>query len=120
MIGLNFDPFRSLFDMTEVVPRSIYSVNETEDSILITTDLPGVKLEDIQIAAENNVLSVRAERKGRSYSYAWSLPKTVNAEVIEAEYEDGVLTLNLPKLETAKLRQIPVKAKKELAASASA
>lgn len=120
MIGLNFDPFRSLFDMTEVVPRSTYNVNETDDGITITTDLPGVKLENIQIAAENNVLSVRAERKGRSYSYAWTLPKTVNTEAIEAEYEDGVLTLTLPKLETAKLRRITVKAKKELASAASA
>jgi len=119
MIGF-FDPFHSLFDMTEAIPRSTYSVDETDENIAITADLPGVKQEDIQIALENGVLSVYAKRKGHSYAYAWLLPKTVDNEAIEAEYENGVLTLTLPKLETAKLRQIPVKVKKELAATATA
>ena len=51
MIGLlTRDPLRSFFDMTEA--RNTYNVDENENSISITTDLPGVKQEDIQISLE--------------------------------------------------------------------
>ena len=125
MFGITFrDPLRNFFDMSEVVPAlsNRYNVNETDDGIVITTDLPGVKESDIEVSSEAGILSVRAARKDgtRSYYYSWTLPKHVDLEKINAEYEDGVLTLNLPKQEQSKRRLIEVKAKKQLAETAVA
>ena len=118
------DPFRDLFNLNfdGVIPATTYNVSESEDSVTITTDMPGVKESDIRVASENGILSVSAQRKDgtRSYSYSWSLPETVNVEGIAAEYEDGVLTLSLPKQEQAKMRRIEVKVKKQLAEKAAA
>ena len=118
------DPFRDLFNLNfdGVIPTTTYNVSESEDSVMITTDMPGVKESDIRVASENGILSVSAQRKDgtRSYSYSWTLPDTVNVEGIDAEYEDGVLTLTLPKQEKAKMRRIEVKVKKQLAEKAAA
>ena len=118
------DPFRDLFNLNfdGVIPATTYNVSESEDSVAITTDMPGVKESDIRVASENGILSVSAQRKDgtRSYSYSWTLPDTVNVEGITAEYEDGVLTLSLPKQEKAKMRRIEVSVKKQLAEKAAA
>ena len=118
------DPFRDLFNLNldGVIPATTYNVSESEDSVTITTDMPGVKESDIRVASENGILSVSAQRKDgtRSYSYSWTLPDTVNVEGIAAEYEDGVLTLTLPKQEKAKMRRIEVAVKKQLAEKAAA
>ena len=118
------DPFRDLFNLNfdGVIPTTTYNVSESEDSVTITTDMPGVKESDIRVASENGILSVSAQRKDgtRSYSYSWTLPDTVNVEGIAAEYEDGVLTLTLPKQEKAKMRRIEVSVKKQLAEKAAA
>ena len=118
------DPFRDLFNLNfdGVIPTTTYNVSESEDSVTITTDMPGVKESDIRVASENGILSVSAQRKDgtRSYSYSWTLPDTVNVEGIAAEYEDGVLTLTLPKQEKAKMRRIKVSVKKQLAEKAAA
>lgn len=118
------DPFRDLFNLNldGVIPATTYNVSESEDSVTITTDMPGVKESDIRVASENGILSVSAQRKDgtRSYSYSWTLPDTVNVEGIAAEYEDGVLTLTLPKQEKAKMRRIEVSVKKQLAEKAAA
>jgi HSP20 family protein len=79
---------------------------------------------DIDIRVENNLLTIRGERKfdksvtednylriERTYgtfSRSFSLPNTVNAETIRAEYKNGVLTVNLPKREESKPRQVKV------------
>ena len=118
------DPFRDLFNfnLDGVIPTNNYHVKESDDSITVTTDLPGVKESDIKVASEDGILSVSARRKDgtRSYAYSWSLPDTVDVEKIDAEYEDGVLTLTLPKQEKAKMRRIEVKVKKQLAETATA
>ncbi|MGH9794314.1 MAG: Hsp20/alpha crystallin family protein, partial [Candidatus Acidiferrales bacterium] len=80
----------------------------------------------IDIRIENNTLSIRGERKFEkkvseenylrveraygSFSRSFALPNTVNAEQINAEYRNGVLTVTLPKREEAKPRQIKVTA----------
>lgn len=118
------DPFRDLFNfnLDGVFPTTNYNVKESDDSITITTDLPGVKESDIQVASENGILSVNARRKDgtRTYTYSWTLPDTVDVENIAAEYEDGVLTLALPKQEKAKMHRIEVKVKKQLAETVAA
>jgi len=99
-------------------------VLEEADSIRIMAELPGVKPEDVKISVENNVLSIQGqkqqvaeERTERVHRYervygaferTFTLPATVDAANIKATYENGVLTVTLPKVEKAKPRQIPV------------
>lgn len=115
-----FDPFGDFLGLRESVP---YTVSENQDGITITLDLPGVTEKDIKVGVEDSVLSVRAERsKGTiaTYSYSWSLPRAINVDAVDASYENGVLTLMLPKREESKPRQIAVKAAKQLAETATA
>ncbi|MCU0497412.1 MAG: Hsp20/alpha crystallin family protein [Anaerolineae bacterium] len=101
-------------------------VHEDEKSYTVTTALPGVDAEGVKINLHEDVLTIEAElperkieREGtrtliqeRSYgrfSRTIRLPHTINAEGVEAHYEDGILTLTLPKAENALPRAIPVK-----------
>ena len=101
-------------------------VRENKEHLTITVDLPGVKPEDVKISLENQLLTVRGERRQvseqtderwhryeRSYGSferSFTLPSTVDAERIQATTEHGVLTITLPKVEKARPREIPVKA----------
>jgi HSP20 family protein len=99
-------------------------IYETPNELVVKADLPEVDEKDIDIRVENNLLTIRGERKfdksvtednylriERTYgtfSRSFSLPNTVNAETIRAEYKNGVLTVNLPKREESKPRQVKV------------
>ncbi|MGH9792812.1 MAG: Hsp20/alpha crystallin family protein, partial [Candidatus Acidiferrales bacterium] len=102
-------------------------IYEDGDQLVIKADLPDVNEKDIDIRIENNTLSIRGERKFEkkvseenylrveraygAFSRSFALPNTVNAEHINAEYRDGVLTITLPKREESKPRQIKVTAR---------
>lgn len=108
---------------------------ETEDALTVKADLPDVKPEELDIRVENNILTIRGERKFEkktdeknflrveraygSFSRSFSLSSTVNAEAIKADYRDGVLTLSIPKREEAKPKQIKVNAGTEKAVAAA-
>ena len=95
--------------------------------VVIHAEVPGMKNEDIDVRVENNILTIRGkkerkeevkedgyfrtERSYGTFSRSFSLPSTVNAAEIVAEYKEGILTLSLPKEEQAKPRQIAVRAK---------
>jgi len=97
---------------------------ETEGEIVVKAELPGMERKDITLHLENNVLSLRGERKfeketkdenyhriERSYgafSRSFSIPATVDEEKIRAEYKDGVLNIVLPKKEQARPKQIKI------------
>jgi HSP20 family protein len=97
---------------------------ETEHELVVKADLPDVKPEELDVRVENNILTIRGERKfekkagesnylrvERSYgafSRSFSLANTVNSEAIRAAYKDGVLTLSIPKREEAKPKQIKI------------
>lgn len=99
-------------------------INETEHELVVKADLPGIDTKDLDIRVENNVLTIRGERKFEkkvneenylrveraygSFSRSFSLANTVNPEGIKADYQNGVLTLNIPKREEAKPKQIKV------------
>ena len=99
-------------------------IYETPNELVVKADLPEVEEKDIDIRVENNLLTIRGERKFEksvsednylrvertygSFSRSFSLPNTVNAEAIHAEYKNGVLTVNLPKREESKPRQVKV------------
>jgi HSP20 family protein len=99
---------------------------DNESEIVVKAELPGLKKEDIDINVEDNVLTVRGERKREeevkekgyfrseraygSFSRSFTLPTTVAVDKINASYKDGVLSVTLPKAEEAKPRQIAIKA----------
>ncbi len=97
---------------------------ETENELVLHADLPGVRMEDIDIQMENGTLALKGERKfeqneqhkgfhriERSYgSFVryFSLPDTVDTEHVRAEFAQGVLTVTLPKKEVAKPKSVKV------------
>jgi len=99
-------------------------IYEDGNQLVIKADLPDINEKDLDIQMENNMLTIRGERKfeksvkeenylrvERSYgafSRSFSLPNTVNTEGIKAEYKNGVLTLMLPKREESKPKQIKI------------
>jgi HSP20 family protein len=99
-------------------------IGEDENNYLVTADLPGMKPEEIDIQVENNVLTIRGERKSEtrgkqqgyhrveryygSFQRSFSLPEGVNSEAIEANVENGTLTLRVPKPATAQPKRVKV------------
>lgn len=100
-------------------------VFEDKDAVKIVAEVPGVRPEDVKISLENNLLTVRGEKKQqaeetservhryeRSYGTferTFALPTTVDPDKIAANYEHGILTISIPKAERARPREIPVK-----------
>lgn len=99
-------------------------VCEDGNSLQITVEVPGVRPEDVKISLENNILSIRGEKRQQSeenteqvhryernygvFERTFALPSTVDPEKIEARHENGILTITIPKAERARPREIPV------------
>lgn len=138
-----WEPFRGAATLQEQVNRSFGNVlersdgesnltswapavdiYETEHELVVNADLPEVDPKDLDIRVENNILTIRGERKFEkkvneenylrvervygAFSRSFSLADTVNSEAIKADYRHGVLTLTVPKREEAKPKQIKV------------
>ena len=104
-----------------VPPVDVY---EDENSIQVRLEVPGIDEKDIDIRLENNVLTIRGERKFEkdekeenfhrverrygSFTRSFTLPATVNPEDVQAEYDKGVLKIQLAKRAEAKPKQIKV------------
>ena len=111
-------------------------IYETEHELVVKADLPDVDPKDLDIRVENNILTIRGERKFEknvneenylrveraygSFSRSFSLANTVNSEAIKADYQNGVLTLTVPKREEAKPKQIKVNVGTPAVAAAAA
>jgi HSP20 family protein len=99
---------------------------ETADELRIDVEVPGFREEDLEITLENNVLTIGGEKRlqqkeetkesdyrlferryGR-FQRSFTVPATVRGDRCEASYENGVLTLRLPKAEEAKPRRIQI------------
>ena len=121
-----FDPLRSIDDMMkefslmpglrgyEAEPRIRLDVEETDKDYVVKADIPGMKKEDIKVAIEGNTVSIQAqttaeqEQKeggnlvrrerylGQQYR-SFTLPQEIDDQSAQAEYENGVLKLSLPK-----------------------
>lgn len=99
-------------------------IKETEAAFVAQADLPGLRKEDIDVAIEDNLLTIsgerklesetgdgefhRVERRYGSFRRSFALPRGIDAGKVEAKFEDGVLTLTLPKAESARARKIAV------------
>ena len=99
-------------------------VSETEDAFVVKASLPGIKPEDVQITVHGETLTIRGEskteeekkgehwhlreRRSGVFQRSVSLATPVDSDKAQAHYEHGVLTLTLPKSETARPRQIKI------------
>ena len=118
--GLDWE-YRDSAAASWVPPVDVF---EEADSIRITAEIAGVKPEDVEISLEGNLLTVRGtkqqeaeentervhryERTYGAFERAFTLPASVDSKDIKASYDNGVLTITLPKSEKAKPRQIQV------------
>lgn len=100
-------------------------VQETADEIIVTAALPGLKAEDVDITITGQSLSIRGEfkedekvergqylyreRRFGTFQRQLQLPVRVQSDAATATFEDGVLTLSVPKAEEVKPRQIQIK-----------
>ena len=116
------DWYGEAFNRGWLPPVDIYETDQHE--FVIKAELPDMKREDINLTFENNVLTLRGERKFEheakrdnfhrversygSFSRSFTLPNTVDTSKISASYKDGVLTIRLPQREEAKPKQISV------------
>lgn len=143
---IKYDPFREIRNLQEEMNRLFAStftrntetdlmsgawtpsvdIFENQNEIVLEAELAGLKPEDVEISIENNVLTIRGERKFEkkeegdnfhrversygSFTRSFTLPPTVETENVTAEFENGVLRLALAKREEAKPRRIEIKA----------
>ncbi len=126
-----FNEFERLFERpfpTET-PTNIglaLDVKENEDGYTVKASVPGVSPDDVEITLEDDVLTIKGsvqedetieeenyhlrERRFGSFSRSIRFPVAINAESVEATYENGILTLNVPKAEEVKPKRITIKA----------
>jgi HSP20 family protein len=124
-----------LFDDAFTRPRGASGVSivpamdlyQTADEVVVKANLPGLKAEDVQISVANGVLSLHGEfkqeneqneatyhvleRRYGSFERSVTLPTDVQTDKAKADFQDGVLTITLPKAETVKPKMITIKAK---------
>jgi HSP20 family protein len=120
-----FRPMTSNLAEFEKELRPATDIVERENEYLVTTDLPGIKKEDIQVTLDNGILTIsaetkeekeekegenviRKERRYGKYTRNLSLNHQVDENKVKATYHDGVLELVLPKLEAVKPKKIAV------------
>jgi HSP20 family protein len=106
-------------------PAPAVDLGENEKSYLVTAELPGVRKEDVTVELHEDVLTIRGEKRSEreekkdrphwversygSFCRSFTLPPTAVAEELKASFQDGVLTIEIPKKEAAKARQIAIK-----------
>jgi HSP20 family protein len=120
-LGQLFQAFGGVFESSAqwFPPVDLYDNNDT---LTIKAELPGLKKEDIGISLQDGVLVLSGERRDTRnrptepaserdlcrFQRSISLPYKVNAGAIKASYVDGILTVELPKAEEAKPKQIKI------------
>jgi HSP20 family protein len=142
---VKYDPFRELRSLqdemtrlfTGVMPSNFsreemahgswapsVDIFEDKDRLILEAELPGMSRDDFEISVENNVITLRGERKfekktegdnyhriERAYGTfmrSFTLPQTVTSEGATADFENGVLRVGLPKREETKARKIEI------------
>jgi HSP20 family protein len=100
-------------------------VAENKDDFIVKASVPGIKPDDLDISYADDILTIRGEiksdneykedqyhfreRRYGSFSRSISLPTKIKGDAIEASYQDGVVTLRLPKTEEVKPKRIAIK-----------
>jgi HSP20 family protein len=145
---VRWEPFRDMMSLREAMDRMFeeglirppmpfswgegslaVDMYETDDTVVVKTAIPGVKVEDIDVSITGDTLTVRAETKEEeeikrenylrrerrfgSYCRSVTLPGGLETDKAEADYDDGILMLTFPKAEEVKPKSIKVKTKEE-------
>jgi len=111
------------FEVGDWMP--VVDIDETEDAFSIKAELPGVEKDNVSINIDKGVLTIKGEKKTEtedkkrhrvecsygSFVRSFTLPQSVNVDNVEAEYNNGILNLTIPKSEEAKPKEIEVKIK---------
>lgn len=142
---IKYDPFRELRGLQDEMNRIFTGITpvggnredmlngawsprvdifENKDHLVLEAELPGMNREDFELSFENNVLTLKGERKFEkktdndnyhrieraygSFTRSFTLPQTVTAEGAAAEFKNGVLHVSLPKREETKARKIEI------------
>jgi len=148
MAIIRWDPFREMTQLQNRFDRLFDAVGgrqeswlpavdvfDTQDAVVLKAELAGMKPDDIQIEVEDNVLTIKGERKFEekvdeeryyrverrfgSFQRSLALPQGVKADQIEAAYDEGILTVTVPKAEQEKPKRIEVQAHKTVEAKKS-
>jgi HSP20 family protein len=118
------EPFRTDFLTEEMGWMPAVEVADTEKSVEVTAELAGMTPDDVEIHLENNVLTIRGEKKEEneekekerylyerfygSFQRAFTLPATVEESKVKAEFKNGVLKIHLPKTAESKGKKISI------------
>jgi HSP20 family protein len=150
MTVTRYDPFRDLRSLQDEVNRLFtgnigrtfddegiargswqpsVDIYENKDQIILEAELPGMNREDFDLSIENNVITLRGERRFEkkedtdnyhrveraygSFTRSFTLPNTITGEGASADYRNGVLRVTIPKREETKARRIEVKGESE-------
>ncbi len=142
---IKYDPFRELKSLQDEMNRIFHSnfpaqfthedmasggwspsvdIFESEGEIVFEAELPGMKREDFEVSIENNVITLKGERRFEkkdeadnyhrveraygAFTRSFSLPRSVSADNTTADFRNGVLRVSLPKKEEAKARKIEI------------
>jgi HSP20 family protein len=122
-------PIRYESDTVRPMVRPAMDVIESDNNLTVRVDLPGLKPDDVRVEVENDTLTISGEmgdtieKEGERYHYrerrygafqrSVRLPNTLDTDKIEANFENGVLTVVIPKQPQAQPKQITIKAGKK-------
>ena len=123
--GRWFDDVLSRRDGGERLVSPALDITEDDHAVTVTAELPGLKKDDVRIQFENGLLTISGEKRTEdvqkdrawhvmerrygAFSRSISLPRGVTTENAEARFEDGVLTVTLPKREDVKPKTLKIK-----------
>jgi HSP20 family protein len=114
-------PFSSVMRTTTMMPVDLY---ETDEAFVVKAFMPGITADQLNISIEQNIVTIHGEPKADqwenmrpilietnlgAFTRKFMLPGTIDADKVQAELDNGVLTLTLPKAETHKPRKIQIK-----------
>jgi HSP20 family protein len=140
---IKYDPFRELRGLHDEMSRLFSGVApsdgnefargawtprvdifEEKDNLIVEAELPGLSRDDFEISVENNVLTLKGERKFEkkddkdnfhrversygSFTRQFTLPQTITADGATADFDNGLLRIALPKREETKSRKIEI------------
>jgi len=119
-----FPPFSGETELSTRAWAPPVDIYETENDIVLKAELPGVDPKDVEVRIEDNTLYLKGERKFEkevkeqnyhrversygSFARSFSLPNSISADKVKAEFKDGLLTLTMPKREEAKPKTIKI------------
>lgn len=129
LVGRFFNdlPLPSLFSEEKVLSPA-FDISETEKEYVITGEIPGTDVKDLDVTLLDGLLTVKGEKKQEkedkdenyhrverhygSFERSFRIPEKVKADKLEATYKDGILKIFLPKSEASEVKKIEVKEKK--------